>query len=143
MVDIKALIDKYQPKLEAEELSWEDMPECMELLVAFANQNEEFEFEFEMDEITWQFNITDGGDDDQMWLKVDKGKFDYGQGKSDSPDLTFSCTKELAADMVSGKVDSNAAFMKGDLKLDGPIPKGVKFQNVLALFKDEVEFYEG
>ena len=143
MAELKELIEKYQGKLEDEELSWEEMPEAIDLLIKFANQNEEFEFEFEMDTITWQFEITDKPEEQWMWVSVDEGKFDGGQGKAPKEvDLTFKCDAELAANMVAGAVDSNAAYMKGDLKLDGPIPKGVKFQTVLALFKDELEFWE-
>ncbi len=143
MAELKELIDKYKPRLEDEDLEWEELPETIELLVKFANQNEEFEFEFEMDTITWQFEITDKPEDEWMWVSVDEGKFEGGQGKAPGePDLVFKCDAELAAQMVAGAVDSNAAYMKGDLKLEGPIPKGVKFQTVLALFKDELEFYE-
>jgi putative sterol carrier protein len=41
--------------------------------------------------------------------------------------------------MVSGAVDSNTAFMKGELKLDGAISDGMKFQNIMALFRDVLD----
>jgi putative sterol carrier protein len=138
MVDIEALKAKYVPKLEAEELEWTEVPEVMDLLCAIANSDEDFEEEFGSFTKTYQFKVTDIPDGD-MWLKIEGGKFSSGAGLADPINLTFSMTKECAAGMVSGAVDSNSAFMKGELKLDGPIGDGVKFQNILALFKDVLD----
>ncbi len=130
------LIAKYTPKLEAEELEWSELPEVMDLMVLVANDDEDFEEEFGEFTKAYLFNVTDKPEAEWMWLKVEAGKFSAGSGKIDNPDLTFTMSAENALGMVSGAIDSNSAYMKGDLKIEGAISDGVKFQNIQALFRD-------
>ena len=140
MVDIEALKEKYVPKLEAEKIAWEELPECLDLMVAVANaDDEDFPEEYGEFTKTYQFAVNDKPEAEWLWLKIVEGKFTKGTGKADVADLTFSMTAQLAAGMISGEVDSNSAFMKGDLKIDGAIGDGVKFQGIMALFKDVLD----
>jgi len=50
--------------------------------------------------------------------------------------LTFTMTAQLAADMISGKVNSNSAFLSGQLKLEGSVKDGAKFQGMQAIMRD-------
>lgn len=136
---IEELKEKYLPKLEAEELSWEEVPEVMELLVGIANSDEDFQDEFEDLNKTYAFIISDKPESEHMWIKIENGKFTAGNGKLDPVDLAFTCDAKCAAGMISGGVDSNTAFMKGELKLDGAISDGMKFQNIMALFRDVLD----
>ena len=136
---IEELKEKYLPKLEAEELSWEEVPEVMELLVGIANSDEDFQDEFEDLTKSYSFVISDKPESEHMWIKIEGGKFSAGNGKLDPVDLAFTCDAKCAAGMVSGAVDSNTAFMKGELKLDGAISDGMKFQNIMALFRDVLD----
>ncbi|MHA1719200.1 MAG: SCP2 sterol-binding domain-containing protein [Promethearchaeota archaeon] len=138
-MDIEKLKEKYLPKLEAEELTWEEVPEVMELLVGIANTDEDFKDEFEDLTKSYAFIITDKPENEHMWIKIEEGKFSSGSGPLKPVDLAFSCDSKVAAGMVSGAVDSNTAFMKGELKLDGAISDGMKFQNILALFRDVLD----
>nr|MDO8084911.1 SCP2 sterol-binding domain-containing protein [Candidatus Sigynarchaeum springense] len=85
---------------------------------------------------TYQFAMSDKPESDWMWLKVEKGKFSCGKGKIDKKDLTFTMTAQLAADMISGKVNSNSAFLSGQLKLDGSVKDGAKFQGMQSIMRD-------
>ena len=139
MADLEALKEKYVPKLEEESLTYDEVSECIDLLVGVANDDEDFEEEFGELTKTYQFNVTDKPEAEWMWLKIVDGKFEAGMGKLDQVDLTFSQTAEVAAGMVSGAINSNTAFMKGDLKIEGNISDGVKFQEILGLFKDVLD----
>ena len=142
MASLNELVEKYQEKLADEDVAWEDLTDVLDLMVQFANVNEEFQDEFEEEKCVWQFNISDKLEAEWKWVGVDNGKFACGDGIAEKSDLIFICKSDLAAQMVGGAVDSNTAYMKGDLKIEGPISLGMKFQTVLAIFKDELEDYE-
>ena len=111
----------------------------MELLVGIANADEDFQDEFEDLTKTYSFIISDKPESEHMWIKIESGKFSAGNGTLKPVDLAFTCDAKCAAGMVSGAVDSNTAFMKGELKLDGAISDGMKFQNIMALFRDVLD----
>jgi putative sterol carrier protein len=125
--------------LKSQELKYEELAETMDLLCGIANNDEDFKEEWEGKSITYQFDVTDLPQDQWMFLKIDKGHFSYGKGKAPAANLTFSMNKILAGDMVSGKVDSNSAFLAGNLKIAGKIGDGVRFQKILALMKDKLD----
>ena len=139
MVDIEALKEKWMPKLEAQDLKFGELKEVLELMVGVANENEDFADEYGSFTKTYQFNVSDKPEAEWMWMKVEAGKFSAGMGKLPKYDLQFSMNSQCAADMISGKLDSNSAFIKGDLKIDGQIKDGVKFQGIMALFKDVMD----
>jgi putative sterol carrier protein len=139
MVDIEALKEKWMPKLEAQDLKFEELKEVLELMVGVANDNEDFADEYGSFTKTYQFNVSDKPEAEWMWMKIESGKFSAGMGKLPKYDLQFSMNAQVAADMISGKLDSNSAFIKGDLKIDGQIKDGVKFQGIMALFKDVMD----
>jgi putative sterol carrier protein len=139
MARVDDLKKKFIPKLKTQKLAPEELPECLELMVLVANSSEEFKEDFGDFTKTYQFSVTDKPEAQWMWLKVVSGKFTKGMGKTEKPDLTFTMNAKLSADMISGAVDSNSAFMKGDLKITGQIKDGVKFQKIMALFNDVLD----
>lgn len=139
MTDIQALKDKIVPKLEANDIKFEELGEALELLCGLGSTEEDFQDEFEDFTKVYQFAVTDKPEADWMWLKVEEGKFSFGRGKLDKVDLTFSMTAQLACDMISGKVNSDSAFLAGDLKIDGSIKDGKKFQEMQAIMRDVLD----
>lgn len=136
MADIEALKEKLLTKFKKLEVVFEDLGDALELMCALGNTEEDFQDEYEDFSKAYQFAVTDKPESDWMWLKVEKGKFSCGKGKLDAKDLTFSMTAQLAADMISGKVNSNSAFLSGGLKIDGAIKDGAKFQDMQAIMRD-------
>ena len=139
MAPIDDLKTKLVPLLEKQTLSWDNLRDAMNLMVLVANSSDEFKEDYEGFSATYQFAVTDKPEPEWLWMKVDDGTFSAGVGKVDKYDLKFSMDAKLAADMVSGAVDSNSAFMQGKLKLDGPIKLGVKFQQIMGLFRDVLD----
>ena len=136
MADIAALKKKLLPKFQSKDFKFEDLGEALELMCALGNTEDDFKDEYEDFTKTYLFAVTDRPEKNWMWLKVEKGKFSFGKGKIDKKDLTFSMTAQLAADMISGKVNSNSAFLSGQLKIDGAVKDGAKFQGMQAIMRD-------
>jgi putative sterol carrier protein len=45
----------------------------------------------------------------------------------------------VAIGLFSGQIDPTAAYMNGDLRVDGVINDAVALQNILNLFQEEME----
>ena len=117
-------------------MKFEDLEDALNLLCLFGNSEDDMIDEYGDFTKTYQFAMSDKPESDWMWLKVEKGKFSCGKGKIDKKDLTFTMTAQLAADMISGKVNSNSAFLSGQLKLDGSVKDGAKFQGMQSIMRD-------
>jgi hypothetical protein len=46
----------------------------------------------------------------------------------------------MAAQLFSGAKDAKAAYMAGHLKIEGAIPDALKFQNILTIVNEEIEY---
>jgi len=84
-----------------------------------------------------QFRL-DGADD--AWITVAGGAFAAGLGDLDTPDLTLTISASTAAQLFSGAKDAKAAYMAGQLKIDGPIPDALRFQEILTIVNEEIEY---
>jgi putative sterol carrier protein len=84
-----------------------------------------------------QFRL--GGGDD-AWITVAGGAFAAGMGDVDAPELTLTIAAPTAAQLFSGAKDAKAAFMAGQLKIDGPIPDALRFQEILTIVNEEIEY---
>ncbi|NMC07359.1 MAG: SCP2 sterol-binding domain-containing protein [Candidatus Lokiarchaeota archaeon] len=136
MADIEALKKNLVPKFKAQQFTFAELGDALELLCALGNTEDDMKDEYEDFTKTYQFAVSDKPESEWMWLKVEKGKFSSGKGKIDKKDLTFTMTSQLAADMISGKVNSNSAFLSGQLKLEGSVKDGAKFQGMQAIMRD-------
>lgn len=90
----------------------------MELLKQVSVEDEDLKEELEdMDKIVGQMVITDK--DFKYWLSSGEGVFDYGEGETDDPTFTMKANWETMGGMMSGEVDGTAAYMSGDLVIEG------------------------
>jgi hypothetical protein len=80
----------------------------------------------------------DGGED--AWVTVADGTFSAGIGAVEDPELTLALTAPLAAQLFSGEKDAKAVYMAGQLKIEGAIPDALKFQEILSIVNEEIEF---
>ncbi len=136
MADIAALKAKLVPKFKAQQFGFDELGDALQLLCELGNTEDDMKDEYEDFTKSYYFKVSDKPENDHMWLSVEKGKFTCGKGKPAKIDLTFTMTAALAADMISGKVNSNSAFLSGNLKLEGSVKDGAKFQGMQAIMRD-------
>lgn len=104
----------------------------MELMKQVSVEDEDLKEELEdMDTIIGQMVITDK--DFKYWFKSGEGDFDYAEGENDDPSFTMKANWETMAGMMSGEVDGTAAYMAGDLVIEGNLQDVMGYGEVMRL----------
>lgn len=84
-------------------------------------------------EAVYQFNLT-GEDAGVYYIALKPGSGLVGEGEAES----FNCKLQLAAadfkDMVEGKLNGAAAFMRGKLRVEGNIGLAMKLESILKAY---------
>ncbi|MHA1883465.1 MAG: SCP2 sterol-binding domain-containing protein [Promethearchaeota archaeon] len=92
----------------------------MELMKQISEEDEELKEELEdMDKIVGQMIITDKAF--CYWLSSGEGIFNYGEGLTEDPTFTMKANWQTMEGIMSGEVDGTAAYMSGDLIIEGNI----------------------
>jgi putative sterol carrier protein len=138
MVD-KALIEEVKKMREGGESKKEDILKVFEMFKQVSLEDEDLKEEVEDSEIAMQFVITD--EDYKFWL-IAKGTLSYGEGVcTEDPTVTFSANAETIKGMFSGAVDATAAYMSGDLVIEGNLQDAMAFGEITSLAMEALEEY--
>jgi putative sterol carrier protein len=131
-----ALKDSVLDRIEEGTFSIENLPDFFTVFTQLCNCTEDIQDEVEGFNRRFQYRI-DGKP--YAWMKVDHQKFSMGSGEISSPDITLDMTSELAVGIFSGAIDPTAAYMNGELKVDGIINDALVFRTILDIVQDELE----
>ncbi len=132
----EALKDSVLDKIEEGTFSMDDLPDFFAVFTQLCNCTEDIQDEVEGFNRKFQYKI-DGKP--YAWMKVENLKFSMGSGEIDSPDITLDMSSSLAVGIFSGAVDPTAAYMNGELKVDGIINDALVFRTILDIVQDELE----
>jgi putative sterol carrier protein len=136
MID-KDLKLRIHEKVEEGDFDAADIPAYLDLLAQIASDTQDVQ-----DEVAgWDRRIQlrlDGAED--AWITVAEGAFSCGAGAVDAPDLVLSIAAGIAAQLFAGARDAKAAYMAGQLKIEGRIPDALKFQEILTIVNEEIEY---
>jgi putative sterol carrier protein len=135
MVD-EALKEKLAEKVDEGSLAPADIPDYMNLFVQICNENEEVQEEVEGWDRTFQFTIEGANN---LWMKIEGGKFSTGPGDTAEPDVTLEFDSDTAVGIFSGEIDATQAYMNNELRVIGALPDAVKFRTLTELVRDELE----
>jgi putative sterol carrier protein len=130
------LKDKVLQKIEEETLTLGDIKDYFIVFTQIANNTEDIQDEVEDFDRSFQINI-DGKP--VCWLAVRDKKFEAGSGSLPNPDIVLNMSEEVALGIFSGRLDPTAAYMCGDLEVDGIISDAVRFKDLLELVQDEMD----
>jgi putative sterol carrier protein len=131
-----ALKDMILDKIDEGSLGMEDLKDYFTVLTQVSNNTEDIQYEVEGFDRTFLYKI-DGRP--LAWLSIKDKRFEMGSDGIETPDITLDMSEELAIGIFSGQVDPTAAYMNGDLKVDGVINDAIALGNVLNLFHEEME----
>lgn len=81
---------------------------------------------------TYQFSIA-GDNGGEYWVKIAEGAAESGQGAAESPNITLTISDENFVNLITGKLNGQAAFLTGKLKIQGDMTLALKLQGVFAL----------
>ena len=131
-----ALRDMILDKIQEGSFGMEDLKDYFTVLTQISNNTEDIQDEVEGFDRTFLYKINGTP---VAWLSIKDKRFEMGSGDVEGPDITLDMSEELAISMFSGQVDPTAAYMSGDLRVDGVINDAIVLRNILNLVHEEME----
>jgi putative sterol carrier protein len=131
-----ALRDMILDRMQEGSFGAEDFKDYFTVLTQISNNTEDIQDEVEGFDRTFLYKI-DGRP--LAWLRIKDKRFEMGSGDIEGADITLDMNEELAIGIFSGQVDPTAAYMSGDLRVDGVINDAIVLQNILELVLEEME----
>jgi putative sterol carrier protein len=131
-----ALRDTILDKMQEGSFSAEDFKDYFTVLTQISNNTEDIQDEVEGFDRTFLYKI-DGRP--LAWLRIKDKRFEMGSDDIEGADITLDMNEELAIGIFSGQVDPTAAYMSGDLRVDGVINDAIVLREILNLVLEEME----
>ncbi|MHA1595214.1 MAG: SCP2 sterol-binding domain-containing protein [Candidatus Baldrarchaeia archaeon] len=69
--------------------------------------------------------------EENYYIQISGGEVKVEKGEHSSPDVTFIATLDTFTKIVTGELDATAAYMSGQLKIEGSLPDAITFGNIL------------
>jgi len=124
-------------KIQRGEFSAVDIPNYLKLFCALGNEVEDLQQEVK----DWNRRISFVMDGlGAFWMTIKNGRFAMGEGPIQEPNLILTLAADEAAKIFPGDGDAQAAFMSGALKIEGEFPDALKFQTLIEIVADEIEY---
>jgi putative sterol carrier protein len=131
-----ALKDMILDKIEEGSFGMEDFKDYFTVFTQISNNTEDIQDEVEGFDRTFLYKINGRP---VAWLSIKDKRFEMGSGDIEGPDLTLDMSQEVAIGVFSGQVDPTAAYMSGNLKVDGAINDAIVLGNIMDLVHEEME----
>jgi len=131
-----ALKDMILDKIDEGSFGMEDLKDYFTVLTQISNNTEDIQDEVEGFDRTFLFKISGRP---VAWLSIKDKRFEMGSDDIEGPDITLDMSEEVTIGMFSGQVDPTAAYMSGDLRVDGVINDAIVLRNILNLVHEEME----
>ena len=130
------LRDMILDKIQEGSFGMEDLKDYFTVLTQVSNNTEDIQDEVEGFDRTFLYKISGRP---VAWLRIKDKRFEMGSDGIERPDLTLDMSQELAIGVFSGQVDPTAAYMSGNLKVDGVINDAIVLRDILNLVHEEME----
>ncbi len=132
----KNLRDKIFDRIDESLFSKDDFHDYFTVFTQICNHTEDIQDEVEG--ITRLFLIKIN-DKPFAWLSIKDQKFVITDESRGNADMVISMNDGLAVQIFSGKIDPTAAYLNGDLKVDGLINDAILFRTLLEMVQEELE----
>jgi putative sterol carrier protein len=124
-------------KIEEGALRPEDIPDYLRVLCAIGNASADIQEEVDGWDCRLQLVLAGSG---EHWVTVAGGRFEVGSGRLAESDVSLGMSAAVAAEIFAGERDAKAAFLAGALKIEGALPSAVKFQSIVEIVVEELEY---
>jgi len=131
-----ALRDMILDKIDDGSFGMEDLRDYFAVFTQISNNTEDIQDEVEGFDRTFLYKINGKP---VAWLRIKDKRFEMGSGDIERPDLTLDMSEEVAIGVFSGQVDPTAAYMSGNLKVDGAVNDAIVLGNIMDLVHEEME----
>jgi putative sterol carrier protein len=132
----QTLKDAILDKVDEGSLSLGDLKDYFTVFTQICNSTEDIQDEVEKFDRSFLFKI-DGKPSARLIMKG--CKFESDSAGSPEADIVLEMSGELAIGIFSGRIDPTAAYMSGELKVDGLINDAIRFRTILELVLEELE----
>jgi putative sterol carrier protein len=136
-MEIAELKRRIHEKVEQGALGAGDIPEYLIVFCAIGNTTADIQEEALGWNCRLQLVLEGSG---EYWITVADGRFETGAGPVSPCDVTLTMDAAVAADIFAGDKDAKAAYLSGALKVSGGLPNAVKFQTVVEIVVEELEY---
>ena len=136
MID-QAIKETLNEKIQDGEFDVADIPAYLTLFCQMGNEIEDLQEEVEGWDRRIQFELDGLG---TYWLTVQDGRFAGGEGALQDANLILTLAASEAALVFAGDKDAKAAYMSGDLKVEGDLPDAIKVQSLIEIVAEEIEY---
>lgn len=123
-------------KVKSGNFTIDDIPDYLQILVDICNKNKKIQKKSKRSKLKFQFKINPGPN---FWIRINNGKFSWGEGLLKENDVVIEMNKKIAAGIFTGEVNAASAYMSKQLKFDGPLRHGMKFQSWTNTVKKELD----
>ncbi len=124
-----------QVRLQSGTFGPEDLMDFFTYLVAFGNADEEMQDEIEGWQGAIQLHLP-GADD--VWLRIQEGTFELGQGTVAHPAVTLIMSAQDAVRLFTGQLDPAEALGTGALRIEGDMTAALRLQGLLEITMDSL-----
>jgi putative sterol carrier protein len=131
-----ALRDTILDKIDDGSFGMEDLKDYFTVFTQICNNTEDIQDEVDGLDLAFLYKINGRP---VAWLRIKDKRFEMGSGGIEGPDITLDMSEEVAIGIFSGQVDPTAAYMSGDLRVDGVINDAIVLRNILNLVHEEME----
>jgi len=132
----EVLRDSVLDRIEEGTFCMDDLKDYFTVFTQICNHTEDIQDEVEGFNRKFQYRIDSKP---YAWMTITDGKFQMATGEIETADITLDMSSELAIGVFTGQVDPTAAYMNGDLKVDGILNDALLFRTILDIVQEELE----
>ena len=137
MENMKELREELSQKIKEGSLSAYDLKNYFLIFCEIGKDSEDFQEEIENWERIISFDLGEAG---IFWISTYGGEISTGTGDQEQVDLKLKLSLENVIKVFSGELDPGTAFMTGKLKLKGELPDAMKFNELMEIVAEEIEY---
>jgi len=106
---------------------------AFKVFVFLANKNSEAKKLIASGNHIFQIDL-DG--EEKFFLETKDGKLFMRNGENENPSATVKTTKLIMSDLITGRLNSDSAFLAGKFEIKGSIFDGAKFNRLVNIMLD-------
>ena len=137
MENMKELRKELAQKINDGSLSPDDLNKYFLIFCEIGKDSDDFQEEIEDWERIISFDLGEAG---IFWISTYGGEINTGKGDQEQVDLTLKLSLENVIKVFAGELDPGTAFMTGKLKLKGELPDAMKFNELMEIVAEEIEY---
>jgi putative sterol carrier protein len=136
-MEMSELAKRVHERIEEGAFGVADIPDYLRVFCALGNSTADIQHEVAGWNCRLRLVLGAAG---EHWITVLDGRFEAGAGGLEAADLALTMEGAVAAEVFAGERDAKAAYLAGALKVEGALPSAVRFQSLVEMVVEELEY---